>query len=127
MAGIGWQVIHFHNFSEVEVLELEIYNVRLPLQEYNDLLEGGCSRHQFITCVVRKPEPAGQTADSQYLIVSKIEFISQRHPVSTNQRGNLGSFGKEQFIIAAEHKYIHRFNLRIEGIRIFHIVVVNEA
>ena len=36
--------------------------------------------------------------------------------------GNLGSFGKEQFIIAAEHKYIHRFNLRIEGIRIFHIV-----
>ena len=123
MVGIGRQVVHFHNFSEVKMLKFEINNIRLPLQGYNDLLESGCSRHKFITCIVRKPEPVRQTSDGQYFITSEIKLVGQRHPVSTNQRSTPGTFGEEQFIIAVEHKYIHRFNLRIKCIRIFHIVV----
>ena len=123
MVGTGWQVVHFYNLSEVKMLKLEINNIRLSLQGYNDLLEGASSRCQFITCIVRKTESVRQTSDGQYFITSEIELVGQRHPVSTHQRSNLGTFGEKQFIIAVEHKYIHRFNLRIKCIRIFHIVV----
>ena len=41
MVGTGWQVVHFYNLSEVKMLKLEINNIRLSLQGYNDLLEGG--------------------------------------------------------------------------------------
>lgn len=73
--------------------------------------------------LLSESESVRQTSDGQYFITSEIELVGQRHPVSTHQRSNLGTFGEKQFIIAVEHKYIHRFNLRIKCIRIFHIVV----
>ena len=68
-------------------------------------------------------EVVGQTTNGQHFVVSEIEFIGQRHTVATNQCGSLGSFGKEQFVIAAEHEYVHRFHLWVECVRIFHIIV----
>ena len=80
MVGTGWQVVHFYNLSEVKMLKLEINNIRLSLQGYNDLLEGGSSKLPvFITCV-RKPESVRQTSDGPRYLFFEIELVGQRHP-----------------------------------------------
>ena len=123
MVGIGRQMIHLHNFTEIEVWKLEVYNIRLPLQGHCYLLQSSRSRNQATTRIIQNMKVIGQTSHSQYLIATELQIISQGHPVSVNECGSFGPSGKEQFIIVAKHKYIHRFNLWIECIRILHIIV----